>query len=131
MNPEAIKLIAYRVKFLETADITKLYDQQSGEVAFILEAELRSRGILVTSNDMMSPYDKLFIDEAKLFDKFRGGRHCESGLINIPKISAEYAKKWIISTIKEVDRDTHSFKKIAGFLRKIMLLEENIICLMT
>ena len=40
----------------------------------------------------MSPYEQFFIDEAKLFDKFRSGRTQEGRDLSIPKISSEYAK---------------------------------------
>jgi hypothetical protein len=30
LNPEAIKQIAFKAKFLSTPDLTKLYEQQSG-----------------------------------------------------------------------------------------------------
>ena len=92
LNPEAIKQIAYRIKHLETSELTKLYEQQSGEIAFILESELRSRGISTNLKEVMSPYEQFFIDEAKLFDKFRCGRTQEGRDLSIPKISSEYAK---------------------------------------
>jgi hypothetical protein len=56
LNPEAIKQIVLKIKFLPIAELFKVYSQQSGEIAFVLEAELRSRGVSVPCKEPISSY---------------------------------------------------------------------------
>ena len=120
--------IYFKVKFLPSEDLHKLYEQQSGEIAFILEDELRKRGISTNFKDLTCPYDQLFIDEAKLFDKVRSGRYHEMKDVIIPEMSSKFALEYLTFVLKRFgDGKNLDFKKMSTFMRKLMM-NENDVC---
>ena len=52
----------FKIKFLPVEELHRIYTQQSGEIAFVLEAELRSRGVSLPSKEGISLYEQFFID---------------------------------------------------------------------
>jgi hypothetical protein len=72
LNPEAIKQIVFKIKYVPTRELQKLHSQQSGEIAYVLEAELRNRGINFPPE--ANSYEFFFMDESKIYERLKNNK---------------------------------------------------------
>lgn len=126
LNPEAIKQIALRIKFLPTADLERLRGQHSGEVAYVVEAELRNRGIMFPPE--ANSYEYFFVDESKLYDRLRTRREEREREVVIPQFSKQFLNEWLRMVLRAAGEERLSgvAKRIASFCRRMLLELPNV-----
>jgi hypothetical protein len=126
LNPEAIKQIALRIKFLPTGDVEKLRGQHSGEVAYVVEAELRNRGIIFPPE--INNYEYFFVDESKIYDRLRTRREERDREVVIPQFSKQFLGEWIRMVLRAAGEERLGgvAKRISSFCRRMLLELPNV-----
>ena len=107
---------------MPTEELEKLQAQQTCEILFVIEAELRNRSIFPLKKEKAHAYDSLFIDEAKLFEKVKHRGRNETRHLEIPQINAKFASQWLLELMKKgAEGKWFEQKQFSSFIRTLFL----------